>query len=433
MATANVTISDPATCQAPGGPFSHVYVTITDVSASTNANAAVNDSSFVDLTPGLSSQPKQVDLLGQANNQCFLATLGSTTELQAGSYQQIRIKLAPDSAAASVSNNACGGFANCVVLADGSVHDLALSSEATTGIKIPSGQIASGAFTIAEGQTKDLDIDFLTCESIVQEGNGSYRLKPVLHAGEVATTSTSINGTVSAAQGSPSLAGADVIVALEQKDASGVDRIVMTTKANASGGFVLCPVPAGTYDLVITAVSSSGIAYAPAVLTGIQPGETAGTIPLTTTSGALAVINGEVTTANSSNSGTAADITISALQSAGSNGPVVTIPLFSSQGQTGATYNVTTANASTCPSGTACASYTLNVPAAYPMIGSYSASGATFTSTGSGAVTYTVDGLAFVSGSGGTADCSPSEQKTTQTVTIGASATASTLAFSGCQ
>jgi hypothetical protein len=76
------------------------------------------------------------------------------------------------------------------------VHELLLSSQSKTGLKIPSGQIASGGFTIAAGETKDLDIDFNTCASIVIEGNGQYRLKPVLHAGEVSTTSTSINGKV---------------------------------------------------------------------------------------------------------------------------------------------------------------------------------------------------------------------------------------------
>ena len=123
--TVNTTVSDPAACLAPDGPFSHVYVTITDVEASTNAGASAGDSSFVDLTPSLKAgAPMQVDLLGQANNQCFLASLGSTQELQAGSYQQIRIMLAPDSAASSVQKNACGTYANCVVLSDGRiVHD----------------------------------------------------------------------------------------------------------------------------------------------------------------------------------------------------------------------------------------------------------------------------------------------------------------------
>src|SRR5438067_2016569 len=61
MASANVMLSDPATCQAPNGPFSHVWVTITDVKASVNASAGDNDSSFVDLTPDLSKSPKQID------------------------------------------------------------------------------------------------------------------------------------------------------------------------------------------------------------------------------------------------------------------------------------------------------------------------------------------------------------------------------------
>ena len=78
MAQASVMLSDPATCMAPSGPFVHVYVTVTDVKASVNANAGDTDPSFVDLTPGLSGQPKQIDLLGQATNQCFLASLGST-------------------------------------------------------------------------------------------------------------------------------------------------------------------------------------------------------------------------------------------------------------------------------------------------------------------------------------------------------------------
>ena len=41
----------------------------------------------------------------------------------------------------------------------------------------------------AAGQTKDLNIDFNACASIVQQGNGQFRLKPVLHAGEVSLDS----------------------------------------------------------------------------------------------------------------------------------------------------------------------------------------------------------------------------------------------------
>jgi hypothetical protein len=58
----------------------------------------------------------------------------------------------------------------------------------------------------------------------------------------------------------------------------------------------------------------------------------------------------------------------------------------------------------------------------------------------SGSPAYTVDAIAFVPGGDGTLDCSPSEMKTSSnasntalTVTAGASSTAATLAFSGCQ
>ena len=168
-ATTMISLSDPATCSsATGGPFSHVYVTITDVQINSSASAGDNDSSWIDLTPNLKNSPQQIDLLGQANNQCFLAMLGSTTELQAGSYQQMRITLAANNA--TVSADKCNGTADCVVLAaDNSMHPLLLSSEAKTGIKIPSGQIAGGNFTVAAGQTKDLNIDFDTCASIVAQ------------------------------------------------------------------------------------------------------------------------------------------------------------------------------------------------------------------------------------------------------------------------
>src|SRR5258708_5138978 len=97
MASATVMLSDPATCSGPTGPFAHVYVTITDVQANISPSAGDGDSGWTDLTPSLTSQPKQIDLLGQANNQCFLATLGDEQQLQAGVYQQIRLILADNS------------------------------------------------------------------------------------------------------------------------------------------------------------------------------------------------------------------------------------------------------------------------------------------------------------------------------------------------
>src|SRR5215469_16892102 len=282
----NVRISDPATCSAPKGAFSHIYVTITDVQIHASGSAGNSDSGWIDLTPSLSQSPQQVDLLGQASDQCFLATLGATTALQPGNYQQIRITLASN--ATVIANNVCGSSANCVMLssAPNAAQPLLLSSEAKTGIKIPSGQIAGGQFVIAAGETKDLDIDFNACESIVAEGNGQFRLKPVLHAGEVSLASTSINGTVVDSVTNRPISGGTTVVALDQEDISGIDRLVMETVANPSGSFSFCPVAAGTYDVVVGAVSATGVAYAATVITGVQPGDALGIVPVTAQTGA---------------------------------------------------------------------------------------------------------------------------------------------------
>jgi hypothetical protein len=436
-ATAKVSLSDPATCKGPGGPFSHVYITVTDVKAHTNPDAGDNDGGFADLTPGLSSAPKQVDLLGNADTNCFLAMLGDTAELQAGSYQQIRILLAPDSNAAQVANNQCGSFANCVVLNDGSVHDIELSSEAKTGIKIPSGQLAGGAFRINAGETKDLDLDFSTCESIVQEGNGKYRLKPVLHAGEVSLSSTSINGSVVNSSTGKPLVGGTITVALEQKDASGVDRVFMETNADATGGFVFCPLPAGTYDLVVVAVDGAGTSYSAAVLTGISPGQTSGKIPLVPST-MQATIQGTVTSKGSTG-GTPADVAVDITESVGTSGLIVTIPQVALTNVADAGL-ISTIPSASCLTGTDCANYTLLVPGVEPNVGAYSASGATFTQSMTLPVAYNVDSFAFVPMSGGLAYCSPSELKTSSTtsnnpiaVITGSTATAATLSFTGCQ
>lgn len=430
---ATISVSDPATCAGPSGPFAHVYVTIKDVQANVSADAGDNDAGWQDLTPPLSSQPMQIDLLGQANNQCFLATLGDARQLQAGKYQQIRIVLADNSA--HVANNLCGGSANCVVLSsDGSVHPLLLSSESKTGLKIPSGQIAGGGFNIAAGQTKDLNIDFDTCASIVMEGNGQFRLKPVLHAGEVSTTSTSINGKVlDHATGNP--VNGEVLVALEQKDSAGVDRIVMSTLARADGSFVFCPIPAGSYDVVIVAERTDGTAYQPAIVTGVANGNTVGTIGVFLGTAGIqgaATFSGSVTSQNGAKAGTVADIELSALESAG-NGAIFTIPLLANAQQTAATLDIETAAASGCSTETDCANYSMLLPAGGPYIGSYSAGGVTLTQS-SPLASYVIDGTAVVPSSGGVPDCTPSEQKTAAYALVNNfTVPVQTLAFVQCQ
>jgi uncharacterized protein DUF4382 len=435
--TVNLHISDPATCAAPQGQFSHVYVTITDVMIHQSASAAPNDSGWVDLTPSLKGAPMQVDLLGLATNQCFLASLGSMG-IQPGTYQQIRVMLADNGA--TVSGNKCGSTANCVTLTsdvNSTPHALLLSSESQTGIKIPSGQIAGGGFTVAAGQTKDLNVDFNACASIVALGNGQFRLKPVLHAGEVTLTSSSISGTAVDSVTKQAIAGGNTVVALEQKDSNNVDRVIMETIAGANGSFAFCPVPAGTYDIVITAINGAGVAYAATVITGVQPGNSLGNVPLT--AAALpASLKGQITTSTGSVA-TAADLQLSALQPVTVNSTAleITTPLP----QFPAAMATLMTAPGTCPANTDCVNYTLSVPAANPSVGAFVTTGTqTPAAPPAGPVNYTMDALAFVPGQAGTADCNPSHMQTSQTststpltATAGTTAAAATLAFTGCQ
>jgi Domain of unknown function (DUF4382) len=468
MSQVRVTISDPATCAAPDGPYSAVWVTITDVQANVSSSAGDSDSGWVDLTPNLSknNDAVQVNLLGAANNQCFLASLGDNSELQAGSYQQIRLILAATTAGLTLSSGTStsmnstdmcqgSGAANCVVMGSGSnaqTYPLQLSSEAQTGLKIPSGQIAGGAFTVSAGQTEDLNIDFNTCSSIVQEGNGKFRLKPVLHAGEVGTTSVSLNGKVTDAAGNP-IAGA--MVALEQPDPSGatdssgnpIDRILMSTSTASDGTWSICPVMAGNttkpYDIVVTGADATGILYAPSIETGVSIGSTAGTVVLNTsasdTSAALstATVSGQVTSVNSSMAGTVIDAELSVLETIHSVDYTIPMPMTATQ-TGGASMTVTTApnttqNPACNPTSSDCADYSIQVPALGAYVGVWSSSGVTLTQPNLLPI-YSIDGMATVSGSTSTTDCTPSEVIASAGTLAGAPPIGTAnLAFTGCQ
>jgi hypothetical protein len=425
----NLSVSDPPTCSAPNGPFSHVFVTVTDVQIHTSSNAGPNDPGFVDLTPNLKNSPHQVDLLAQASAECFLAMLGSKVEIPAGTYQQIRIFLAADGT--SIEGNQCtAGAANCVVLtSDGTVHDLKLAGEAKSGLKIPSGQIAGGNFTIASGQTKDLDIDFNACASIVDTGGEQFILKPVLHAGEVGLSSA-INGNVIDGSTGKAVVGGTTVVALEQKDSSGVDRVIMSTLADVNGNFAFCPVPMGTFDVVIAAVNGTGVFYAPSVTTGVQNSTAVGQITLTpepsTGSTGPASLTGVVQTAGASGA-VSETVTLSALETVSINGSneLVTIPLAQ---QSLATINVTTASGASCAAGTDCFSFTLAVPGVNAFVGAVG----TKPTQAAGNVSYTADGQP-VPHADNTPVCTQTDvQGTTVNVTPGSSFPVGTLSFTGC-
>jgi hypothetical protein len=448
MATVNVSISDPPSCMPPAGSFKSVFITIRSVQAHTSATADDNSPGWVELVPALNTQPVQVDLLNlPANGACLLRQLGSNTSLPAGDYQQIRLLLVDNSSSSvAPASNACatlGQVFNCVVTSNNNTSELLLSSQANTGLKIPPGQVVGGPIHVAAGQTVDINVDFNACASIIQEGNGRFRLKPTLTAGVVSTNTTGISGQVVDSVTSQPVAGATV--ALENPDKSGTDRIFMEALTDSTGHFSFCPLPMGAvFDVVVDAVSSSGASYNASVVVNVPGGTNVGSVPLvaeTGTPNGPATIQGIVTALNGT-AGANIDVSTSALQSVSLSGGAsrpVTIPLLQ-----GSTSNVAVQSATPCPAmgsptGAFCARYTLVVPASNPYVGTFSAGKITFTPPASGNVLYSVEADATKPMSGGATICSmPSQTTNLDTngkplaVIVSATTTAKETDFSGC-
>lgn len=439
-ASVSVKISDPAACKAPTGPLNHVWITIADVKASTNPDAPAGDPSFVDLTPGLSAAPQQVDLLGDADNKGFLTSLGLSTDIPAGIYQQVRVFLTPDSAASTIRNNACGAsYSNCVVASDNSLHDLELTAATTSGIVVPPNELANASMGVNAGDQPLIDVDFDTCSSILKTKSGGDEFNPVIHIGLVSPSSDTIRGTVVSSATGKALQGGTAVVALEQKDKTGVDRILMRTAANSDGTFTLQPVPEGTYDLVAVGVDGTNLSYSAGVEMGIEAGQTAGQIPLVPGSGE-GTLQGLITTQNGGrpSGGVSVAVETAALQQLPNNGPTITMPLLPSYNPDNGA--MLTADGQNCPAGVDCAAFSMQLPASAPNVVACSEDTAKFTQQGGAAPDYMAESFAQIPGSGGVADCVSNTLSATATaqgrsivLNPNESTTAATLAFTQCE
>lgn len=420
--TIHVTLTDPPSCAYPNGSFDHVYVTIRSVQANISGTAGDNDPGWQELAPQLNDQPMQIDLLSTTATECLLATLGSNTALPAGSYQQIRLLLVPNSGGSGPlpTTNECAGHGyNCVVMHDGTVYQLQLSSQANTGLKIPPGQIVGGPITVKPGQDVDLNIDFNTCASILREGNGMFRLKPVLTADQVSANRTGISGQiVDAGTGKP-IVGGTVLVAVEEQGANGADTLIMQAAADSSGNFNFCPLPTGqTYDVVADAINGAGVAYNATVAIGVPGGTNLGTMALvaeTGTNTGPTTFQGFVT-ATAGTAGASVDVAASALQSVtlGDGSTRLVIVPAAENSVANLSVNSNAGCPTTAPANSNCGEYTLIEPASNPSVGEFSAGKISYASPASGDVPYTIGVGAFAPTGSGAPDCTPSSASTSK-------------------
>ncbi|WP_321795247.1 DUF4382 domain-containing protein [Caballeronia sp. J97] len=304
-----------ALTDAPSCGFDHVYVTVSQVRVNANAQAADSDAGWTTIAL---PAPQKIDLLSLTNG--VLADLGQTA-LPAGQYQQVRLVLTPNSG---------NTLANSIVPSGGKEQALDTPSATQSGYKIIQ------PFTVQPNTLVDLVLDFNACKSIVTRGNGSYALKPVVTATPT-TVSGQISGYVAGAE-----AGATVYA--EQGG-----KIVRGTIADSTGKFVLSPLiqstTQGNYDVVIVQNKvASGIVRSVPVVVNTNTAVSTSATPIALPVSAMSTVSGTVTPG--------ADALVRALQVSDAS-----------------PYEIASANANLDTG-----AYQLSLPAAAPLITTYSAS-----------------------------------------------------------
>lgn len=271
--TMHVSLTD-----APSCGYDQVNVTIDRVRVNQSSTAADADGGWSEV---VLSPARRVDLLTLQNG--VLEDLGQT-QLPAGKYTQLRLVLAP--------NDAANPLANSVVPTGGTETALTTPSGQQSGLKM------NVDIDVAADKIADVVIDFDACKSVVKRGNsGQYNLKPVL----TVTPVLSDAGLRVVGYVDPALGTASTLVSVQ---AAGVP--VKTTAPDATGKFVLYPVPVGTYDLVVTASGRVN-----AVMTGVPVITTAFT---TVNSAAIPITPPVATTRTVTGTVTPATATVRALQ-----------------------------------------------------------------------------------------------------------------------
>ena len=234
---------------APSCGYDNVFVTVEKVRVHQSSSAGDNDAGWSEV---MLAAPQRVDLLTLNNGT--LLPLGQT-ELPAGTYTQMRLVLG----SAPPPGSPAGMMANSIKPSGGDETALTTPSGQQSGLKM------NVNIAVPAGQVVDFAIDFDACKSFVKAGNsGKYLLKPVLSVIPIMSSAGQrIVGFVD-----PSLVKPGTRVSAQFGGAS-----KQSTVPDATGRFVLYPVSAGTYDLVITAGGRVN-----AVMTGVPVADATSTV-----------------------------------------------------------------------------------------------------------------------------------------------------------
>jgi len=343
--TVSVSLTD-----APACGFDQVNVTVSKVRVHQSSSADDTAAGWTDITV---NPPRKINLLdfNDPTQPIHVQPLG-LAPLEAGHYTQLRLVLIPNSGSSPLANS---------IVLSGTTQEIPLD----TPSGIQSGVKLVHQFTVNSGQRVDLLLDFDACKSIVQTGNGKYKLKPVIKV---------IPFVLNGIQGFIDKTLTNVRVSAQQQG-----QIIRETVLNTTTGeFFLAHLDPGNYDVVISADS-----HATAVISGVPVASdtsittlsTSGT-PFTLASSATQNINGTVTLSPADDDGA---VIVAAKQTV-VPGPTVTVK---SQMATVITGN---------PPGDY--SYAMTLPIGAPSLAAFGALPITPSASSQSAKMYTVQGSA---------------------------------------
>ena len=187
------------------GPYNAVYIDLVGVEVTgTNNNTVL-----------LNTNNRIYNLLNFANGKDTLIGIGT---LDAGKVEQLRLILGP----------------NNTVVVNNVRYPLSTPSAEQSGLKLQVHQ------TLVGGVAYSILLDFDANQSIVEMGNGTYKLKPVIR-----TIDAAISGTI---KGKIAPIGTLVVVTAT----SGL--VSFSANVSATGDFLFMGLPAGTYTITATPV-----------------------------------------------------------------------------------------------------------------------------------------------------------------------------------
>lgn len=147
-----------------------------------------------------------------------VSTLIATDTLNVSKVQQIRLILGP----------------NNTVVINGATYPLSTPSADQSGLKLQVNE------TLQAGVLYNILLDFDANKSIVELGNGTYKLKPVIR-----TIQTAIGGSI---KGKISPVGLAFVTVVNATDPT----LSYSTNVNATGDFMVAGLPSGVYNITVT-------------------------------------------------------------------------------------------------------------------------------------------------------------------------------------